>query len=72
MDVALPLEKMTVSDKLRVLEALWGDLCRTPQDIPSPAWHADVLEARRNRARQGTSRFGDWAEAKRRIRENAR
>jgi hypothetical protein len=54
------------------MEDLWTDLCHVPQAIPSPAWHADVLHAREERIRQGVSQFGDWAEAKNRIRERIR
>jgi hypothetical protein len=69
MELVLPLEKMTTDDKLRTMEDIWTDLCHIPQAIPSPAWHADVLHAREQRIRQGVSRFGDWSEAKSRIRE---
>jgi hypothetical protein len=69
MQVAIPLDKMTVADKLRALEEIWSDLQRTPEDVPSPAWHADVLRAREDRVREGISHFGDWTDAKRRIRE---
>lgn len=65
MQVEIPLDKMTVADKLRALEEIWSDLQRTPEDVPSPAWHADVLRAREDRVREGTSHFGDWTEAKR-------
>ena len=68
MELTLPLKKMTVSDKMRALEEIWDDLCRCAEEIPSPAWHADVLGARQKRLRQGSSRFMDWADAKRKIR----
>ena len=72
MPVAIHLDKMTTSDKLRALEEIWDDLQRTPKDVPSPAWHADVLAARERRVREGKSQFGDWSDAKRRIREQVR
>ena len=72
MEVVLPLEQMTTADKLRALEMIWEDLCRTPETIPAPAWHADVLHARQQRAHEGTSHFDDWTEAKKRIRESAK
>ncbi|MEI6666573.1 MAG: addiction module protein [Acidobacteriota bacterium] len=59
---------MTTAEKLRTMEALWETLQATPGDVPAPAWHADVLRARSVRTRRGRSGFGDWAEAKRRIR----
>lgn len=72
MTVAIPLNKMTRAEKLRALEAIWDDLRRTPAAVPSPAWHADVLQARASRVREGRARFRAWAEAKRRIRERVR
>ena len=69
MAVAIPLEKMTVADKLRAIEEIWEDLLRTPKEIPSPSWHGDVLRARASRVREGVSHYGDWTAAKRRIRE---
>ncbi len=72
MTVAIPLDEMTTEDKLRALEEIWEDLRRTPDAIPSPGWHADVLDARERRVADGSSQFVDWADAKRRIRERAR
>ena len=68
----IPLSKMTVADKLRAIEEIWDDLLRTAKEIPSPSWHGDVLRAREGRVRKGASRYGEWREAKRRIRERSR
>ncbi|MBI4763816.1 MAG: addiction module protein [Deltaproteobacteria bacterium] len=65
----IQLDKMTISDKLRALEDIRDDLQRTPEEIPSPAWPADVLRARRRPIREGKSQFNDWLEAKHRVRE---
>ena len=70
MDLTLPLDKMSVTDKLRALEQLWDDLRRTPDDIPFPSWNEDVLRAREKRADEGTSQFHDWAQAKQKIRDS--
>jgi hypothetical protein len=70
MDVTLPLEKMSVSDKLRILEEIWNNLQQTPEDVPSPKWHDDVLQQREKMVKDNTSEFSDWAEAKRRINKN--
>ena len=72
MELAIPLAQMTIAEKLRALEEIWSDLQRTDEQVPSPAWHADVLQARENRVREGSSQFDDWAKAKPRIRENAK
>ncbi len=72
MRLALPLDKMTTADKLRALEQIWESLSRTAEDLPSPAWHEDVLRAREHRVQEGVSKYGDWTEAKRRIRGRAK
>jgi len=71
MAVGIPLRRMTTSDKLRAMEQIWENLRSSPK-VPSPSWHADVLRARERRIREGKSRFVDWPDAKRRIRERAR
>ena len=69
MRIELPLDKMNVDEKLSVLEQVWEDLQRHEEDLPVPAWHEQVLKLREQRIAEGTSRFIDWTEAKRRIRE---
>ena len=39
----LPLEEMTVKEKLQVMEELWSDLCCNQNQIPVPQWHKDLL-----------------------------
>lgn len=68
MDIVLPLDKMSVEEKLRILERLWEDLARTPAAIPSPNWHRDVLEARQKRASTGQEQFIPWEKAKEGLR----
>ena len=69
MELALPLNQMTLSDKLRMMEQLWEDLCRDPQSIPSPAWHGEILQARAKQVKDGSARFIDWQQAKQQIRD---
>ena len=69
MDMSIPLNKMTIIEKLRAIEEIWENLLRDSENIPSPAWHADVLSAREQRIRDGKSQFSDWNEAKSRIRK---
>ena len=68
MDVPLPLDKMSIEDKLRTMELIWENLSRTPSDVPSPAWHRDVLKAREKRIREGQEKFIPWDEAKQGLR----
>jgi hypothetical protein len=68
----LQIDKMTVSEKLQAMELIWDDLCRTPEQIPSPGWHEEILHAREERILQGDARFSDWPEAKEKIRSSVK
>ena len=46
MPVELQIERMTLEEKLRAMEALWADLSRHEEQIPSPAWHQQILQDR--------------------------
>ena len=69
MQVTIPLDRMTTLEKLRVIEDVWDDLCHSKEDIPSPAWHEDVLRFREQQIRNGESTFLELNEAKRVLRE---
>ena len=59
MAIDLPLDKMTLADKLEAMEALWADISRRPAELPSPDWHKDILDERRLVA-EGKLKFLDW------------
>ena len=50
------------------MESLWEDLACIQDAVESPAWHKDLLDERRQRLADGTSRFIDWETAKAEIR----
>ena len=63
----LPLEKITVTEKLQVVEELWSDLCCNQDPIPVLQWHKDILDRREALIGQGKATFIDWETAKKRI-----
>ncbi len=69
MTVTLPLNDMTVSEKLQMMEALWEDLSRNADALESPEWHRDVLDERERRVASGEAHFSDWEQAKAHIRK---
>jgi hypothetical protein len=58
---------MIVSEKLTALEEIWADLSQIQDAIPSPDWHADVLQVREKKIQEGKANFLDLDEAKRRV-----
>ena len=68
MSITLPLNEMSVPEKLQVMEALWEDLTRHSEALESPEWHRDVLEERERRIASGEATFTNWEQAKADIR----
>ncbi len=68
----LPLKKMTVAQKMAVLENVWDSLRDNDATALSPAWHADELARRTALHASGKLKFSPWSEAKERIRQRAR
>lgn len=71
MPITLPLKKMTRSEKLVAMEALWTDLSKDEAKVKSPAWHAESLREAERLVKTGKAKFSDWDEAKSRIRRAA-
>ena len=68
MSIDVPINAISAAEKLKLMEALWQSLARSPTDIPSPDWHGDVLEQRRQAVREGRAVFENWDAAKQRLR----
>jgi len=66
----LTLEKMTIEEKLKLMEKLWIDLLAHEEKIPSPLWHKNILEEREKKIKNGQESILDWDEAKERIRQS--
>jgi hypothetical protein len=69
MPAKLPLNEMSLEEKLQAMEALWEDLSREPDRIESPSWHEDVLKETQRRVESGEATFSDWEEAKVSVRD---
>jgi len=65
----LPLDKMTVEEKLQAMESLWDDLCSRAGGVTSPDWHGEILEQRDSAHSRGEDGFQDWEATKRNIRD---
>lgn len=64
----LPLDEMSIEEKLQTMEALWEDLSVDPTKIESPAWHEEELRERERKIASGEAKFIDWEAAKADIR----
>jgi hypothetical protein len=61
------ISKLTLPQKLKLMEDLWAELSRTPETVPTPDWHLEVLVERQKLVQQGKAKFHDWADVKKRL-----
>lgn len=61
---SLPLNEMSVEEKLQTMEALWQSLSADPAAIESPTWHEEELRERERKIESGEAKFTDWEKAK--------
>lgn len=67
MPFTLPLDEMTLGEKLSAMEALWKDLSSRPDEWEPPAWHKEVLRERVRQIEAGEDHFLSWEEAQKYI-----
>ena len=72
MAASIQLDRMSTQDKLRAMEELWTELSRTPETIPVPDWHREVLTIREQAVADGEAVFSDWADARSRLLDQTR
>lgn len=68
MTVTVPLDQMSSADKSELMEDLWENLSRKPEEVESPSWHGDVLRGREAALKSGEEQVLEWGEAKSRLR----
>jgi len=64
------IERMSVTERLQVMEQLWASLSHYDNEIPSPDWHRDVLADRKARAQRGEAKFLTLDQLKSRLRSS--
>ena len=68
-ELVLPLESMTVAEKMDVIDRVMDDLSRNSSAVPAIEWHEEMLAERTEGIANGTDRFISLDEAESRIRE---
>jgi hypothetical protein len=67
MPITLPLQTMSVEEKIQVMESIWDDLCDTAGSTLTPDWHRSILTARKAALKGGNDEVLDWETAKKKI-----
>jgi len=68
---AADIEQMSLEEQLQAMELLWASLSRTPNAVPSPEWHREVLVERTAKIERGEAEFLTIAELKEHLQKPA-
>ncbi|MEO6992636.1 MAG: addiction module protein [Lacunisphaera sp.] len=63
------LRKLPTDEKLRIIEALWGDIAAEEASFESPPWHAEELRKTEVELAAGRIEVLGWDEAKKELRK---
>ena len=66
-DIELPLDKMTPSEKLRLIQTILADMAKAAEEADPPAWQGRYLEEREMAIAEGRDGFIDLDEAEQDI-----
>ena len=61
------IAQMGLEERLQTMELLWNSLSRTPDDVPSPDWHGEVLGERVAKVKRGEGEFLTVPELRQRL-----
>ena len=53
----LEIKKMSRSERLQAIEALWDSLLDEEAEVESPEWHRDILEEKKEKDRKRPGRI---------------
>ena len=63
------LRKLPADEKLKIIEALWGDIATDEEAFASPAWHEEALRKTEADFAAGRIETLDWEDAKKELRK---
>ena len=60
----IEIKKMSIIERLQIMEALWDSFLYEESEIESPEWHRDILEDRKRKIESGKAEFISFEELK--------
>jgi len=63
------IKQLSPKEKLMAIEAIWGDLLASREQVESPKWHQEALKETEARVAAGLEEPMDWEHAKAKLRK---
>lgn len=65
--LSLPIQKMSLQEKLQVVNAIWDSIGDQADSEISPAWHKEELTKRLQMVAENKAEFEDWSDVKKEL-----
>ena len=62
------IQKMTVPQRMETIDRLWESIIDSREDVPSPAWHEEILKERAAKVKSGKAKFYTLEEVRKKLR----
>ena len=69
MSIYADFQKLSITEKVKVVQELWDQIAASPEELPVPAWHRAELEKRQSEWASSPDPGEDWDVVKKRLRE---
>ena len=66
-EVLQELEKLSISERLLLVEELWDSIARSNANVPVPQWQKDALDTRRQEYLKNPNSGMEWNQVKQDI-----
>jgi Putative addiction module component len=71
VETTIDIKQMSIDEKIGLMELLWRDISKNPEDVPVPEWHLKILEERQRAVANGETHYIDFEDAVAEIRRHA-
>jgi putative addiction module component (TIGR02574 family) len=68
---SLGIDKLTVAERMALVEEIWNSIADGEEQVPSPQWHLDELKKRIEAYDANPTKGSSWEDVKARIRGKA-
>jgi putative addiction module component (TIGR02574 family) len=62
-------DDLSVDEQIEYLQSLWDRIAATPEQVPVPEWHREILDERRKDSEANPDAGDSWDAVRERLRE---
>ncbi len=67
---SLGIDRLSVAERLRLVEEIWDSISESPDELPIPEWHRQELDRRLAACKANPEAGSSWEEVKARLWKN--